>query len=88
MITNTTTILQAIPRTPAVVITAWLELEEYIDTQAANYDRRALVLTSELMDLWHCDQSTVSRRLSAFKKAGLATITRANGYQGGWWVGR
>lgn len=82
-------ILKAIPSTPCVVITAWLELEAYLDSLLPMApSHRQTITTAQLMDLWHCDQSTVSRRISAFNKAGLAEVTRANGYQGGWWVRR
>ena len=82
------TVLAAIPTTPAIVIIGWLELEEYINSQAVNYDRRALLLTSELMALWCVTQPTVSRRIKGINKAGLARIEHADGYQGGWWVQR
>ena len=83
-----TALLAAIPTTPAIVITGWLELEEYINSQAVNYDRVALLLTSELMALWCVTQPTVSRRIKGINKAGLARIEHADGYQGGWWVKR
>ena len=82
------TVLAAIPTTPAIVIIGWLELEEYINSQAVNYDRVALLLTSELMALWCVTQPTVSRRIKGINKAGLARIKHADGYQGGWWVKR
>ena len=83
-----TALLAAIPTTPSIVITGWLELEEYINSQAVNYDRVALLLTSELMALWCVTQPTVSRRIKGINKAGLARIEHADGYQGGWWVQR
>jgi DNA-binding MarR family transcriptional regulator len=83
-----TAVLAAIATTPSIVIIGWLELEEYINSQAVNYDRRALLLTSELMALWCVSQPTVSRRLAGINKAGLARIKHADGYQGGWWVKR
>ena len=82
------TVLAAIATTPSIVITGWLELEEYINSQAVNYDRVALLLTSELMALWCVTQPTVSRRIKGINKAGLARIEHADGYQGGWWVQR
>ena len=82
------TVLAAIATTPSIVITGWLELEEYINSQAVNYDRVALLLTSELMALWCVTQPTVSRRIKGINKAGLARIEHADGYQGGWWVKR
>ena len=82
------TVLAAIATTPSIVITGWLELEEYINSQAVNYDRVALLLTSELMALWCVTQPTVSRRIKGINKAGLARIKHADGYQGGWWVQR
>ena len=82
------TVLAAIATTPAIVITGWLELEEYINSQAVNYDRVALLLTSELMALWCVTQPTVSRRIAGINKAGLARLEHADGYQGGWWVKR
>ena len=78
----------AIPRTPDRIITSWLQLEEYINSQAINYDRGALLFTSELMALWCVTQPTVSRRIKGINKAGLARIKHADGYQGGWWVKR
>ena len=83
-----TALLAAIPTAPPIIITGWLELEEYINSQAVNYDRRALLLTSELMALWCVTQPTVSRRIKGINKAGLARIEHADGYQGGWWVKR
>ena len=83
-----TALLAAIPTAPPIIITGWLELEEYINSQAVNYGRRALVLTSELMALWCVTQPTVSRRIKGINKAGLARIKHADGYQGGWWVKR
>ena len=83
-----TAVLAAIPTAPPIIITGWLELEEYINSQAVNYDRRALLLTSELMALWCVTQPTVSRRIKGINKAGLARIEHADGYQGGWWVQR
>ena len=82
------TVLAAIPTAPPIIITGWLELEEYINSQAVNYDRVALLLTSELMALWCVTQPTVSRRIKGINKAGLARIKHADGYQGGWWVKR
>jgi DNA-binding MarR family transcriptional regulator len=82
------TVLAAIATAPPIIITGWLELEEYINSQAVNYDRRALLLTSELMALWCVTQPTVSRRIKGINKAGLARIKHADGYQGGWWVKR
>lgn len=82
------TVLAAIATTPSIVIIGWLELEEYINSQAVNYDRVALLLTSELMALWCVTQPTVSRRIKGINKAGLARIEHADGYQGGWWVQR
>ena len=82
------TVLAAIATTPSIVITSWLELKEYINSQAVNYDRVALLLTSELMALWCVTQPTVSRRIKGINKAGLARIEHAIGYQGGWWVQR
>ena len=82
------TVLAAIPTAPPIIITGWLELEEYINSQAVNYDRVALLLTSELMALWCVTQPTVSRRIAGINKAGLARIKHADGYQGGWWVKR
>ena len=82
------TVLAAIATTPSIVIIGWLELEEYINSQAVNYDRVALLLTSELMALWCVSQPTVSRRIAGINKAGLARIEHADGYQGGWWVKR
>jgi DNA-binding MarR family transcriptional regulator len=82
------TVLAAIATAPPIIITGWLELEEYINSQAVNYGRRALVLTSELMALWCVTQPTVSRRIKGINKAGLARIKHADGYQGGWWVKR
>ena len=82
------TVLAAIATTPSIVIIGWLELEEYINSQAVNYDRVALLLTSELMALWCVTQPTVSRRIKGINKAGLASIEHADGYQGGWWVQR
>ena len=81
-----TALLAAIPTAPPIIITGWLELEEYINSQAVNYDRVALLLTSELMALWCVTQPTVSRRIKGINKAGLARIEHADGYQGGWWV--
>ena len=83
-----TALLAAIPTAPPIIITGWLELEEYINSQVVNYDRRALLLTSELMALWCVTQPTVSRRIKGINKAGLARIKHADGYQGGWWVKR
>ena len=83
-----TALLAAIPTAPPIIITGWLELEEYINSQAVNYDRVALLLTSELMALWCVTQPTVSRRIKGINKAGLARIEHADGYQGGWWVKR
>ena len=83
-----TALLAAIPTAPPIIITGWLELEEYINSQAVNYDRVALLLTSELMALWCVTQPTVSRRIKGINKAGLARIEHADGYQGGWWVQR
>jgi DNA-binding MarR family transcriptional regulator len=82
------TVLAAIATAPPIIITGWLELEEYINSQAVNYGRRALLLTSELMALWCVTQPTVSRRIKGINKAGLARIKHADGYQGGWWVKR
>lgn len=82
------TVLAAIATAPPIIITGWLELEEYINSQAVNYDRAALLLTSELMALWCVTQPTVSRRIKGINKAGLARIEHADGYQGGWWVQR
>ena len=82
-------IIKAIPSTSSVAITAWLELEAHLDSLLPLApSHRQTITTAQLMELWHCDQSTVSRRIAAFNKAGLGEVTRANGYQGGWWVKR
>ena len=81
-------VLAAIATAPPVVITGWLELEDWIDSHMLTSDRGALVLTSELMALWCVTQPTVSRRIAGINKAGLARIRHADGYRGGWWVRR
>lgn len=71
-----------------LIVTSWIELDDHIDRHHLTSDRGALVTTADLMRLWHVSQSTVSRRLAAIRKAGLAEIFQASGYQGGWWVKR
>ena len=86
---TTTTILRAIPTTSEVAICGWLELEAHLSTRPALApSHRLQVTTDTLMALWYCSQPTVSRRLTAINRAGLAQITRANGYRGAWWVQR
>jgi hypothetical protein len=83
----TSALSAAIPRTPDRIITSWLQLEDYLDHYHSRDDVNCLHV-NELMDLWCCTQPTVSRRLAGINKAGLATIERANGFHGGWWVMR
>ena len=82
-------VLRAIPTTSEVAICGWLELEAWLaTTPALEPSHRQMITTDTLMALWHCSQPTVSRRLAAINRAGLAAITRADGHRGGWWVQR
>ena len=84
-----TTVLAAIPTTPCVVVTGWLELDAFVDSLLPlSPSHRMLVTTADLMALWCCTQPTVSRRLAGINRAGLACIEQACGIKGGWWVRR
>ena len=83
------TVLQAIPKAPPIVITGWLELSAYLDSLLPlSPSHRVLVTASDLMSLWCVTQPTVSRRIAGINKAGLARIELASGYRGCWWVKR
>ena len=88
MITTTATIRAAITVAQPLVVTSWVELDDWIDRHRLTGDHGALVSTADLMRLWHVSQPTVSRRLAAIRKAGLAEIEQAWGIRGGWWVKR
>jgi len=88
VITSTATIRAAITVAQPLIVTSWVELDDFIDRHRLTGDRGALVLTADLMRLWHVSQPTVSRRLAAIRKAGLAEIIRANGHRGAWLVKR
>ena len=88
MITSTATIRAAITVAQPLIVTSWVELDDWIDRSRLTGDRGALVLTADLMQLWHVTQPTVSRRLAAIRRAGLAEIEQAWGIRGGWWVKR
>ena len=88
MITSTATIRAAITVAQPLIVTSWVELDDHIDRNQLTGDRGALVRTADLMQLWHVTQPTVSRRLAAIRKAGLAEIEQAWGVRGGWWVKR
>lgn len=88
MITTTATIRAAIHVAQPLTVTCWVELDDWIDRSDLTTDRGALVRTAQLMELWNVTQPTVSRRLAAIRRSGLAEIFRADGHQGGWWVKR
>ena len=88
MITSTATIRAAITVAQPLIVTSWVELDDWIDRSRLTGDRGALVLTADLMQLWHVTQPTVSRRLAAIRRAGLAEIEQAWGIRGGWWLKR
>jgi len=88
MITTTATIRAAIQVAQPLIVACWVELDDWIDRRQVTCDRGALVHTADLMELWHVTQPTVSRRLAAIRKAGLAEIVNAYGIRGGWWVKR
>ena len=88
MISSTTTIRAAIEVATPLIVTSWVQLDDWIDRSNLTTDRGALVRTDQLMGLWHVSQSTVSRRLTAIRRCGLAEIIQASGHQGGWWVKR
>ena len=88
MITTAATIRAAIHVAQPLVVTSWVELDDWIDRSGVTHDRGALVRTNELMELWHVSQPTVSRRLAAICRCGLAEIFQAPGVRGGWWVKR
>ena len=88
MITTTATIRAAITVAQPLIVTSWVELDDFIDRNRLTGDRGALVLTADLMRLWRVSQSTVGRRLKAIRKAGLAEIEQAWGIRGGWLVKR
>lgn len=83
------TVLAAIPKTPPIVITGWLELSAHLDSLLPLHSsHQVLVTTDNLMSIWCVAQSTVSRRIAGINKAGLASIEHATGYRGCWWVKR
>jgi len=82
------TIRAAITVAQPLIVTSWVELDDWIDRHQLTGDRGALVRTADLMQLWHVTQPTVSRRLAAIRRAGLAEIEQAWGVRGGWWVKR
>ena len=86
MITTTATIRAAIEVAHPLIVTSWVQLDHWIDQNSLTTDRGALVRTDQPMRLWHVTQPTVSRRLRAINRCGLAEIIRANGHQGAWWV--
>jgi hypothetical protein len=88
VITTAATIRAAIQVGQPLTVASWVELDDWIDRNRLTTDRGALVRTDQLMSLWHVSQSTVSRRLAAIRRCGLAEIIRANGHQGAWWVKR
>ena len=88
MITTTATIRAAITVAQPLVVTSWVELDDWIDRHRLTGDHGALVSTADLMRLWRVSQPTVSRRLAAIRKAGLAEIFRAPSRQGFWLVKR
>ena len=88
MITTTATIRAAITVAQPLIVTSWVELDDWIDRSRLTGDRGALVRTDQLMRLWHVSQPTVSRRLAAINRCGLAEIEQAWGIRGGWWVKR
>jgi hypothetical protein len=88
VITTAATIRAAIQVAHPLTVTCWVELDDWIDRYPVTHDRGALVHTADLMELWKVSQPTVSRRLAAIRKAGLAEIVGASGVQGGWWVKR
>ena len=88
MITSAATIRAAIEVAHPLVVTSWVQLDDWIDRNDLTTDRGALVHTGQLMQLWRVTQPTVSRRLAAIRRCGLAEIVRASGHQGGWWVKR
>ena len=88
MITSAATIRAAIEVAHPLVVTSWVQLDDWIDRNDLTTDRGALVHTGQLMQLWRVTQPTVSRRLSAIRRSGLAEINRAYGIRGCWWVKR
>ena len=88
MITSAATIRAAIEVAHPLTVTSWVQLDDWIDHNDLTTDRGALVHTGQLMQLWHVTQPTVSRRLRAIRRSGLAEINRAWGHQGCWWVKR
>jgi hypothetical protein len=88
MITSAATIRAAIEVAHLLVVTSWVQLDDWIDRNRLTTDRGALVRTAQLMELWNISQPTVSRRLAAIRRCGLAEIFRADGHQSGWWVKR
>ena len=55
----------------------------YLDLRLA-FELPAHVATASLMARWACSQPTVSRRLQALQRAGLATVKR--GPRGHYWI--
>lgn len=56
----------------------------YLDLRLA-FELPAHVSTASLMARWACSQPTVSRRLQALQRAGLATVKR-QGPRGHYWI--
>ena len=56
----------------------------YLDLRL-NHKLPAQVATAELMNRWGCDQSTVSRRLQALDREGLACVCRGRD-RGTYWI--
>jgi hypothetical protein len=83
---TTDAICAAITVAQPLIVTSWVELATYIDRNQLNGERGALIRTADLMQLWCVTQPTVSRRLAAIRRAGLAKIEQACGIRGGWWV--
>ena len=78
------TLLTRRGRVPDRTLLDCLELAEYLGPRI-RAGLTPFLTTAELEDRWHCDQSTISRRVSALMEHGLIDATLQAG-PGAYWA--